>query len=74
MKTHAAKIEKMAVELHKALKGWFTNDDTLVIFLEVAHTGIYKMPEEFMKENIKESYTKTLKEEQNLIIQKRLHI
>jgi len=33
MKTHAAKIEKMAVELHKALKGWFTNDDLLISIL-----------------------------------------
>jgi len=33
MKTHAAKIEKMAVDLHKALKGWFTNDDALISIL-----------------------------------------
>jgi len=33
VKSHAGKIEKLAVDLHKALNGWFTNDNALIAIL-----------------------------------------
>jgi len=57
MKSHAAKIEKMAVDLHKAIKSWFTNDDVLISILGgTSYWDLQDCRRVYEKEHKKELY------------------